>query len=43
MRRSAGEGVLPIPGYRKRLFAVTHAAVEDALFGPLKPAPKKKK
>ena len=24
-----GEGVLPIPGYRKRLFAVTHAAVED--------------
>ena len=24
-----GEGVLPIPGYRKRLFAATHAAVED--------------
>jgi len=24
-----GEGVLPVPGYRKRLFAVTHAAVED--------------
>ena len=24
-----GEGVLPIPGYRKRLFASTHAAVED--------------
>ena len=25
----SGEGVLPIPGYRKRLFASTHAAVED--------------
>ncbi len=24
-----GEGVLPIPGYRKRLFAATHAAIED--------------
>jgi acetolactate synthase-1/2/3 large subunit len=24
-----GEGVLPIPGYRRRLFAATHAAVED--------------
>ncbi|MEZ5487225.1 MAG: biosynthetic-type acetolactate synthase large subunit [Steroidobacteraceae bacterium] len=24
-----GDGVLPIPGYRKRLFAATHAAVED--------------
>jgi acetolactate synthase-1/2/3 large subunit len=24
-----GEGVLPIPGYRKRLFATTHAAIED--------------
>ncbi|MBU6379466.1 MAG: biosynthetic-type acetolactate synthase large subunit [Gammaproteobacteria bacterium] len=24
-----GEGVLPIPGYRKRLFASTHAAIED--------------
>ena len=24
-----GEGTLPIPGYRKRLFAVSHAAVED--------------
>jgi acetolactate synthase-1/2/3 large subunit len=24
-----GEGVLPIPGYRKRLFASNHAAVED--------------
>jgi acetolactate synthase-1/2/3 large subunit len=24
-----GEGVLPIPGYRKRLFATTHAGIED--------------
>jgi acetolactate synthase-1/2/3 large subunit len=24
-----GEGVLPIPGYRKRLFSATHAAIED--------------
>ncbi len=24
-----GEGVLPIPGYRRRLFAAAHAAVED--------------
>ena len=24
-----GEGVLPIPGYRKRLFAATHTAIED--------------
>ncbi|MEY4357949.1 MAG: hypothetical protein RL469_1275 [Pseudomonadota bacterium] len=24
-----GEGVLPIPGYRKRLFATAHAAIED--------------
>ncbi|MFZ9873644.1 MAG: biosynthetic-type acetolactate synthase large subunit, partial [Steroidobacteraceae bacterium] len=24
-----GEGLLPIPGYRKRLFATTHAAIED--------------
>jgi acetolactate synthase-1/2/3 large subunit len=23
-----GEGILPIPGYRKRLFAVSHAAIE---------------
>ncbi len=37
-----GEGVLPIPGYRKRLFAVTHAAVEDdeaaEFFGMLREA-----
>ncbi len=24
-----GEGTLPVPGYRKRLFATTHAGVED--------------
>ena len=24
-----GEGLLPIPGYRKRLFATAHAAIED--------------
>ena len=24
-----GEGVLPVPGYRKRLFTTTHAGIED--------------
>ena len=27
--RFQGEGVLPVPGYRKRLFAVTHSMVEE--------------
>lgn len=35
-----GEGTLPVPGYRKRLFATTHAGIEDdeaaAFFGMLR-------
>ena len=27
--RFQGEGLLPVPGYRKRLFAAAHAAIED--------------
>jgi acetolactate synthase I/II/III large subunit len=37
-----GEGTLPIPGYRKRLFAASHAHIEpdeaDAFFGKLREA-----
>ena len=37
-----GEGLLPVPGYRKRLFAAAHAAIEDdeaaALFSMLREA-----